>query len=145
VGESGADQLQELLGDARAPGANPPHVHAEPLAVGGPELSRDGGPGRANREARHVGEQHQLVADLGELVAELDGEPVGKRCLQKLAQALAALLVGVVAEENPPHLLACRLDGASSVFPCGAVGPEEIGLAEASPGKPPEEALQRIR
>ncbi len=144
VRQSGAHQLEKLLGDPGAAGANPPHVHAEPRAVRRSELSRDGGPGRAHREPRHVGEEHQLVANIRELAPEFAGKPIGKRGLQKLAESLAALLVRVVAEENPAHLLAHGLDGASPILRCGAVGGEEVRLAEASAGKRQEQALQRI-
>ena len=106
VRECAAQQREERLGDAGALPFHAAHEGAEPreirrLAGAAAEVVR-----RAHEERLDVGEDGELVAQLGEL-AQRRGRRVGrKRRFEEGEQAFAALRLPVVAQQQPADLLA---------------------------------------
>jgi hypothetical protein len=72
-----ANQVEELGRDPGALGTHPAHVHAQPGAVGRPELTGHRGPRRADEELLDVREGDQLPADLRQLQSRLPGQRLG--------------------------------------------------------------------
>ena len=144
VRERGAHQREELLADAGAARAQAAHEHAQARVVRGAEVARDRRARRADQQLLDVGEGAQLAPDLGQLAAQLRRELVRQRRVEQRDEALDALLVHVVAEEDVQHLVAHGFERLAANVGRGGIGAREIGRAELAVRAGREERLERV-